>query len=422
MSSHPLILYVSLLITLLLTLSTPHPQVLLPGLPTPHHCFHTLPPYIPLITDIQQQQMYQQPQQQHQTYYPGSASSSNRSSPQSYAEPDTYSQHPHLSSTPSLSQNHFIHPNLYRRAQPKNSTYSALQVTTSTSQSSNSDQDSEPTARPSNAHVHAQFHSQSVPLPRQTEDTTAFSSHAADPSLSDTQADSSDKDYTLSTPGLSRGLSRPLTPEEQKRLEELDRLKFFLATAPSRWTSSGSDASSGNSANSQMDTMSLVSNQAPSHPALNRFQLPSGEYVTCVLWNGLYHITGTDIVRALVFRFEAFGRPVRNMKKFEEGVFSDLRNLKPGIDACLEEPKVSDSEFHSRLIYPIRLVFFAQLWLSVLLDLQGVANERVIGEINDDDGQVRKEALLNRQEKNGARNIRLEMREAPALPTRERAT
>lgn len=65
-----------------------------------------------------------------------------------------------------------------------------------------------------------------------------------------------------------------------------------------------------------------------------------GEYVTCVLWSGLYHITGTDIVRALVFRFEAFGRPVRNMKKFEEGVFSDLRNLKPNLDACLEEPKV----------------------------------------------------------------------------------
>ncbi|KAJ7759721.1 hypothetical protein DFH07DRAFT_1060147 [Mycena maculata] len=32
-------------------------------------------------------------------------------------------------------------------------------------------------------------------------------------------------------------------------------------------------------------------------------------------------------------------RPVRNIKKFEEGVFSDLRNLKPGVDACLEEPK-----------------------------------------------------------------------------------
>lgn len=44
-------------------------------------------------------------------------------------------------------------------------------------------------------------------------------------------------------------------------------------------------------------------------------------------------------MRALLFRFEAFGRPVKHTKKWEEGVFSDLRNLKPGVDACLEEPK-----------------------------------------------------------------------------------
>ena len=29
------------------------------------------------------------------------------------------------------------------------------------------------------------------------------------------------------------------------------------------------------------------------------------------------------------------------MKKFEEGIFSDLRHLKPGVDASLEEPNVS---------------------------------------------------------------------------------
>src|SRR5436190_12768170 len=58
--------------------------------------------------------------------------------------------------------------------------------------------------------------------------------------------------------------------------------------------------------------------------------------------NNLFHISGTDIVRCLSFRFQAFGRPVKNSKKFEEGVFSDLRNLKPGTDASLEEPK---SEF-----------------------------------------------------------------------------
>ncbi|KAI5295447.1 homeodomain transcription factor ste12, partial [Ascosphaera acerosa] len=55
--------------------------------------------------------------------------------------------------------------------------------------------------------------------------------------------------------------------------------------------------------------------------------------------NNLFHISGTDIVRCLSFRFQAFGRPVRNTKKFEEGIFSDLRNLKAGTDASLEEPK-----------------------------------------------------------------------------------
>ncbi|KAJ7576001.1 STE like transcription factor-domain-containing protein [Mycena floridula] len=134
------------------------------------------------------------------------------------------------------------------------------------------------------------------------------------------------------TLGLDNGLTRPRTLREE-RLAHLERFKFFLATAPSRW-----DTSSAGSSGSKPSGSSYY---APSttHPALNRFLLPSQEFVTCVRWNGQYHITGTDIVRALVFRFEAFGRPVRNMKKFEEGVFSDLRNLKPGVHACLEEPK-----------------------------------------------------------------------------------
>lgn len=136
---------------------------------------------------------------------------------------------------------------------------------------------------------------------------------------------------------LDEGLSRPLTLKERELLAHLDRLKFFLATAPSRWTPDGPDPSA--------DPSALpVGHPNSAHPALNRFLLPNSEYVSCVLWGGLYHITGTDIVRALVFRFEAFGRPVKNMKKFEEGVFSDLRNLKPGVDACLEEPKVRPAD------------------------------------------------------------------------------
>jgi transcription factor STE12 len=64
-----------------------------------------------------------------------------------------------------------------------------------------------------------------------------------------------------------------------------------------------------------------------------------------VLWNNLFHISGTDIVRCLSFRFQAFGRPVKNSKKFEEGIFSDLRNLKSGTDASLEEPKSGFLDF-----------------------------------------------------------------------------
>ena len=110
-------------------------------------------------------------------------------------------------------------------------------------------------------------------------------------------------------------------------LDAVDKLKFFLATAPSTFPTP----------HPVPDGSSSVRDDR----ALNCFLLPTGELISCVMWNGLYHVTGTDIVRALNFRFLAFGRPVRNAKKFEEGVFSDLRNLKSGVDATLEEPKVS---------------------------------------------------------------------------------
>ncbi len=94
--------------------------------------------------------------------------------------------------------------------------------------------------------------------------------------------------------------------------EHVERLRYFLATAPLNWQQ---------------------------EEQIRRHLLPSGEYVSCVLWDNIFHISGTDIVRILVFRFQAYGRPVRNIKKFEEGIFSDLRNLKPGVDAALEEPR-----------------------------------------------------------------------------------
>ncbi|KAJ2821220.1 hypothetical protein GGI24_004274, partial [Coemansia furcata] len=76
--------------------------------------------------------------------------------------------------------------------------------------------------------------------------------------------------------------------------------------------------------------------------AIRRFLFSNGDYLSCVRWDERFHITSTDIIRALVHRFQDIQRPVTNIKKFEEGVFSDLRSLKPGVHARLELPR---SEF-----------------------------------------------------------------------------
>jgi transcription factor STE12 len=162
--------------------------------------------------------------------------------------------------------------------------------------------------------------------------------------------DNNPTDYTSSTPGLTG----PLKPIERERLAHLDRLKFFLATAPSRWDDAAENAAPTPSLNSmgeivddllegrvttptlpsqqfmsgtvpygpgsfgspypsaQFDSSSAPSTSTasstyrntftsfptpqsipnPIHhlraPPLNRFLLPNHEYVTCVLWNGLY--------------------------------------------------------------------------------------------------------------------------------------
>ena len=255
----------------------------------------------------------------------------------------------------------------------RSSSYTAtLQVSTSTS--SHEHDPNERTARPGNAHHHTEFHEA---LGAAAVNDSAVKSEFMT-NGTDTHIDNTPNDYTSSTPGLTGGLSRPLKPIERERLAHLDRLKFFLATAPSRWDDAAENAAPTPSLNSmgenvdellegrvttptppsqqfisgtvpygpasfgssypssQYDSSSAPSTsttdstsyrntftsfptsqpipdpihqqlshlRAPHHPALNRFLLPNHEYVTCVLWNGLYHISGTDIVRALVFRFE----------------------------------------------------------------------------------------------------------------------
>ncbi|KAF7297077.1 hypothetical protein MIND_00940600 [Mycena indigotica] len=241
------------------------------------------------------------------------------------------------------------HQHSHSHTLPLPSPRPSLGLSTSAPSASNSglgvetDEGGEHTARPGNAHQHAAFlgnphHHQSLPLPATLDNMrnshtliTTNGPLTTDPEEQTPQHIDPDA-YGGTVRTLAGALSRPLTPQEAERLETLDRLKFFLATAPSRWDVDG-----------EMDVGPHLGHHPSaitptSHPALNRFLLPSQEYVSCVLWNGLYHITGTDISSVLT-KQQAFSRPVRNMKKFEEGVFSDLRNLKPGTDACLEEPK-----------------------------------------------------------------------------------
>ncbi|ORD94560.1 STE12 [Enterospora canceri] len=78
---------------------------------------------------------------------------------------------------------------------------------------------------------------------------------------------------------------------------------------------------------------------------IKKFQMKNGDFIHCVLWNFHFYISGTDIVKILIYRFQMEGRQINNLKKFEEGIFSDLRNLKPGIDATLEGPRSEFLEF-----------------------------------------------------------------------------
>lgn len=110
-----------------------------------------------------------------------------------------------------------------------------------------------------------------------------------------------------------------VSDETKESLRLIEDLKFFLATAPANWQD---------------------------NQVIRRYYLNNDEgFVSCVFWNNLYFITGTDIVRCILYKFQHFGRTITDRKKFEEGIFSDLRNLKAGEDAVLESPKLDFLEF-----------------------------------------------------------------------------
>lgn len=79
--------------------------------------------------------------------------------------------------------------------------------------------------------------------------------------------------------------------------------------------------------------------------SISTFILPSSEKIHCILHENSFFITGTDIVKLILWYFNSTGCYISNLKKFEEGIFSDLRRLKSPIDASLEKSKSQFLDF-----------------------------------------------------------------------------
>lgn len=149
-----------------------------------------------------------------------------------------------------------------------------------------------------------------------------ITNHANDNNIND----NNDNDMALPIPQytpirkqVSTSLYIRNNEEMHDSLNQLDDLHFFLKTAPVQWSS---------------------------YQLMRRYYLNNDlGFITCILWNQLYYITGTDIVKCCIFQMEQFGRRVTQRKKFEEGIFSDLRNLKCGQHATLEQPRSDFLQF-----------------------------------------------------------------------------
>ncbi|KAF7702830.1 Transcription factor CPH1 [Cucumispora dikerogammari] len=78
---------------------------------------------------------------------------------------------------------------------------------------------------------------------------------------------------------------------------------------------------------------------------VSTYTLLSSEDVHCVLYENSCFITGTDIVKIIIWYLNSTGCFISNLKKFEEGIFSDLRGLKVGVDSILEPPRSKFLDF-----------------------------------------------------------------------------
>ncbi|KAK4330461.1 Protein STE12 [Rhodotorula toruloides] len=102
---------------------------------------------------------------------------------------------------------------------------------------------------------------------------------------------------------------------------------------------------------------------------LRTFDLTDGETIACIRWQGLYYVTGTDVVRILDFQSRQAGLHQNDSKAFARGVYSDLRRLKIGRDCVLlpSQAPLLDALFRDDFIKTrkARKLFF---WFSVPYD------------------------------------------------------
>lgn len=129
---------------------------------------------------------------------------------------------------------------------------------------------------------------QQHPIPRSHAHTNSYSSSGSSrtsspvPGMSPLpgQSQPSTSSAAIPTPVLVNGtpLKRPLTHKEAELLAHLDRLKFFLATAPSRWADADGASLDGDSLSMTkgLQQGTPLMPHPNTHPALNRFLLPSG--------------------------------------------------------------------------------------------------------------------------------------------------
>ncbi|TIB71320.1 hypothetical protein E3Q24_02398 [Wallemia mellicola] len=94
-------------------------------------------------------------------------------------------------------------------------------------------------------------------------------------------------------------------------------LNAFLIDAPNKF-------------NSEQETDDLHP-----HRIIHRYKLDD-VYISCIRYSDDFFITGPDIYKIISFKVRKLGRIITDKRKFNEGISSDLRNLKIGIDSVIE--------------------------------------------------------------------------------------